>query len=53
MGSEQGDLLLLSKGSMLGRSNLRVKLPEAAARGQVSCPGLPLGLLLHLASLET
>lgn len=53
VGSEQGDLLLLSNRSVLGRSNLRVNLPEAAARGQVSCPGLPLGLLLRPAPLET
>ena len=53
VGSEQGNLLLLSNGCVLGRSNLRVNLPEAAARGQVSCPGLPLGLLLHLVPLET
>lgn len=47
-----GDLLLFNR-SVIGRSSLGADLPGAAAGGQVSCSGSPLGLFLRLAPPET
>lgn len=52
VGSALGDLLLFNR-SVIGRSSLGADLPGAAAGGQVSCSGSPLGLFLRLAPLET
>ena len=52
VGSAMGDFLLFNR-SVLGRSSLGADLPGAAAGGQVSCSGSPLGLFLLLAPLET
>ena len=52
VGSALGDLLLFNR-SVIGRSSLGADLPGAAAGGQVSCSGSPLGLFLRLAPPET
>ena len=47
------DLTELTQWKCAWKVTVRANLPGAAARGQVSCPGSSLGLLLRLAPLET